>query len=69
MWELSTDGTRRARLKGTGKTAYELPRWSEEGRFRSPSASRSATRTGVMVIEAGAVIVYRPPRWWLICGS
>ena len=24
---------------------------------------------GVMVIEAGAFIVYRPPRWWLICES
>ena len=27
------------------------------------SASRSATRTGVMVIDAGAFIVFRPPRW------
>jgi hypothetical protein len=33
MWLLSTDGTRRARLKGAAKSAYELPRWSEDGRF------------------------------------
>jgi Tol biopolymer transport system component len=33
VWLLSTDGTRRARLKGAAKTAYELPRWSEDGRF------------------------------------
>jgi Tol biopolymer transport system component len=33
MWLLSTDGARRARLKGAAKSAYELPRWSEDGRF------------------------------------
>ena len=33
MWLPSTDGTRRARLKGAAKTAHELPRWSEDGRF------------------------------------
>jgi len=31
--------------------------------IRSPSASRSATWTGEMVIDAGAFIVCRPPRW------
>jgi len=35
--------------------------------IRSPLVSTSATRTGVMVIGAGAFIGYRPPRWWLIC--
>jgi dipeptidyl aminopeptidase/acylaminoacyl peptidase len=33
MWLLSTDGTRRARLTEAARTAYELPRWSEDGRF------------------------------------
>jgi hypothetical protein len=30
--------------------------------IRSPSASRSATRTGVIVIEVRAPNAYRPPR-------
>src|SRR5213595_1218532 len=34
--------------------------------MRAPSASRSATRTGVMVIDAGAFIVCGPLQWWLI---
>ena len=33
MWLLSTDGTRRARLTRAARTAYELPRWSGNGRF------------------------------------
>lgn len=33
VWLLSTDGSRRARLTGAARTAYELPRWSEDGRF------------------------------------
>jgi hypothetical protein len=33
MWLLSTDGARDARLTRAAKTAYELPRWSEDGRF------------------------------------
>ena len=32
VWLLSIDGTRRARIAGSAKTAYELPRWSEDGR-------------------------------------
>lgn len=32
-------------------------------------AGRSATKTGVTVIEARAFTAYRPPRWWLICES
>ena len=35
-------------------------------RHPPPSTELSATKTGVMVIEVGAFIVYRPPRWWLI---
>lgn len=33
MWLLSTDGKRRARLTSAARTAYELPRWSGNGRF------------------------------------
>ena len=33
VWVLSTDGTPRARLTEGTRTAYELPRWSEDGRF------------------------------------
>jgi len=33
MWLLTTDGTRRAQLTRAAKTAYDLPRWSEDGRF------------------------------------
>jgi dipeptidyl aminopeptidase/acylaminoacyl peptidase len=33
VWLLSIDGTRRARLSGAAGTAYELPRWSADGRF------------------------------------
>lgn len=33
MWLLSVDGTRRARLTRSARTAYELPRWSVDGRF------------------------------------
>jgi hypothetical protein len=33
VWVLSTDGPRGARLAGAARTAYELPRWSADGRF------------------------------------
>ncbi len=33
LWLLSTDGKRRARLTDTRKAAYEVPRWSADGRF------------------------------------
>lgn len=33
VWVLSIDGTRRARIAGSRGTAYELPRWSSDGRF------------------------------------
>ena len=33
MWLLSTDGARTTRLTRAATTAYELPRWSEDGRF------------------------------------
>lgn len=33
LWLLSTDGARRKRLSGAAKAAYELPRWSADGRF------------------------------------
>jgi Tol biopolymer transport system component len=33
LWLLSTDGKRRARLTDTTGAAYEVPRWSADGRF------------------------------------
>jgi len=33
LWLLSTDGARRMRISGAAKAAYELPRWSADGRF------------------------------------
>ena len=33
LWMLSTDGTSRSRLTGAGNAAYEVARWSADGRF------------------------------------
>lgn len=33
LWLLSTDGKRRARLTDAANAAYEVPRWSADGRF------------------------------------
>ena len=53
LWLLSTDGTRRARLTGPGNAAYEVARWSVDGRFLL------VVRRGLEPSSPGALLLLR----------
>ena len=53
LWVLSTDGKHRARVTGVGNDAYELPRWSADGRFLL------VVRRGLEPDSPGSLLLYR----------
>jgi hypothetical protein len=53
LWVLSSDGRRRARITGAGNDAYEVPRWSADGRFLL------VVRRGLDPSSPGVLLLYR----------
>lgn len=53
LWLLSTDGTDRSRLSGPGNAAYEVARWSADGRFIL------VVRRGIEPDSPGALLLLR----------
>ena len=50
---VATDGSHRSRLTGSAKAAFELPRWSADGRFLL------VVRRGVEPTAPGSLFLYR----------
>ena len=53
IWLVATDGSHRSRLTGSAKAAFELPRWSADGRFLL------VVRRGVEPTAPGSLFLYR----------
>jgi hypothetical protein len=53
LWVLSSDGRHRARITGAGNDAYEVPRWSADGRFLL------VVRRGLEPSSPGVLLLYR----------
>ena len=53
LWLLASDGSHRMRLSGPAKAAFELPRWSADGRFLL------VVRRAVEPAAPGILVLYR----------